>query len=82
MSCSRAVRLAQIIGLDCLDGKAAQGQTLPPARDWCEKEERRRTFWAIFFLDRGASSTTGWPVLINHRRVRSSLPKSEYATNS
>lgn len=69
MTTSRAVRLAQILGLDVLDGDTLQGQALPPARDWCEKEERRRTFWAVFYADRGASSTTGWPILIDHRRV-------------
>lgn len=73
MTTGKAVRIAQILGLDSLDGNRAQGQTLPPARDWCETEERRRTFWAVFFADRGASSTTGWPILIDHKRVSSVL---------
>ena len=70
MSCARAVRLAQMLGLDKVDGKGSLAQPLPPARDWAETEERRRTFWVIFTSDRSSSGTTEWPVLINWRAVR------------
>jgi hypothetical protein len=79
MSCARSVRLAQMLGLDKIDGKAASSQPLPPARDWVETEERRRTFWVVFSSDRSSSGTTEWPVLINWRTVHTRLPASEAA---
>lgn len=69
MSTSRAVRMCQILGLHVMDGHGGVNATMPPPRDWCEKEERRRTFWVSFITDRGASSTGGWPVLIDSSRV-------------
>ncbi|KAI5460322.1 fungal-specific transcription factor domain-containing protein [Mariannaea sp. PMI_226] len=79
MNTSKAVRLAQILGLDHLDGTGGRGPTLPPPKDWCEQEERRRTMWSIFCCDRHTSSTTGWPSLMDVRRINSLLPASEEA---
>lgn len=65
MSVGRMVRLAQMLGLHRLDGdEVSIKNMLPPARDWIELEERRRTFWAAFYGDRWASSGTGWPMVI------------------
>jgi hypothetical protein len=51
------VRLVQMLGLYRLDiGSGEFKQILPPARDWIELEERRRTFWAAYYGDRWASS--------------------------
>lgn len=69
MSTSRAVRLSQILGIHLLDGPGPINQVLPPPRDWSEAEERRRTFWTIFCIDRGTSSTTTWPVLVDVNQV-------------
>lgn len=69
MSTSRAVRLAQILGLHAVDGGWGVNQTLLPPKDWCQREERRRTFWTVFCVDRGTSSTTAWPTLIDVSRV-------------
>jgi hypothetical protein len=80
MSVSRSVRLAQVLGLHCVDGEQQRpGPTIPPPADWVEKEERRRTLWAIFSNDRFASSTAGWPTLMDHRIIRTLLPASEEA---
>ncbi|KAH7122935.1 binuclear zinc transcription factor [Dactylonectria macrodidyma] len=76
---SRCVRLAQILGLHQLDGEGRLGPTLPPPKDWCELEERRRTMWAVFCNDRDTSSTTGWPSLISAGRIQTLLPASEEA---
>lgn len=46
------------------------GNILPPARDFAELEERRRTFWAAYFGDRWASLGTGWPMMIDETEVR------------
>jgi hypothetical protein len=44
-------------------------QCLPPPKDWTEREERRRTFWMAFCVDRYASIGTGWPMTIDERDV-------------
>lgn len=77
-----AVRLAQMIGLHRIDGTGLDvKQCLPPARDWTEREERRRTFWMAFCEDRYASIGTGWPMTIDERDIMTNLPSSEEAFN-
>ncbi|KAH7142050.1 fungal-specific transcription factor domain-containing protein [Dactylonectria macrodidyma] len=74
MSIARAIRLGQILGLHRLDGKNAAGLTLPPATDFTEEEERRKTFWVIFCTDRITSSTGGWPTMMDARSIQTRLP--------
>jgi hypothetical protein len=70
LSTGRAVRLAQMLGMHRLDGLSSDlKQTLSPPRDWIEKEERRRTFWMAFCMDRYATVGTGWPVAIDEEDV-------------
>lgn len=70
MSTGRAVRLSQMMGLHRLDGNGLEvKQCLPPAKDWTEREERRRTFWMAFCVDRYASIGTGWPMTIEEKDV-------------
>jgi hypothetical protein len=77
VSISRSVRIAQILNLYRLDMTDSRWHgplpTIPPPKDWCELEERRRTFWAIFCFDRLGSSVTGWPTLINSQDVNTDL---------
>jgi hypothetical protein len=74
MSAGRAVRLAQMMQLHRLDGVGLDvKQCLPPPKDWTEREERRRTFWMCFCVDRYASIGTGWPMTIDERDVGSNL---------
>ncbi|EAW10646.1 putative C6 transcription factor Prf [Aspergillus clavatus NRRL 1] len=78
LSSGKATRLALMMGLNRLDGLGPEvKQSLPPARDWTEKEERRRTFWMAFCVDRYASAGTGWPVVIDERDILTNLPASE-----
>ncbi|KAF7118203.1 hypothetical protein CNMCM5793_007604 [Aspergillus hiratsukae] len=78
LSSGKATRLALMTGLNRLDGFGSEvKQSLPPARDWTEKEERRRTFWVAFCIDRYASAGTGWPVIIDERDIMTNLPASE-----
>ncbi|KAL2122554.1 hypothetical protein VTJ04DRAFT_3009 [Mycothermus thermophilus] len=80
MSTGSAVRLAQMISLHRLDGAGLDvKQCLPPPRDWTEREERRRTFWMAFTLDRFASIGTGWPMTIDEKDILSNLPASDEA---
>ncbi|KAK8049982.1 hypothetical protein PG994_011712 [Apiospora phragmitis] len=80
MSIARAVRLAEMMGLQRLD--CAPGEMPPailPPRDWLDLEERRRTFWGIFCLDSHCSISTGWPTFIDPNEVTTHLPCSEAA---
>ena len=68
MSLGKGARLAQMMGLLNVEGSGVTAAMAPP-RDWSEKEERRRTMWAMFCTDRLTSSTTGWPLLFESSRV-------------
>lgn len=69
-SVGRAVRLAMMMGLNRVDGVGLDvKQVLPPPRDWTEEEERRRTFWMAYCVDRYASMGTGWPLAVDERDV-------------
>lgn len=69
-SCGHAARLSLMLGLHRLDGMGlGVKECLPAPRDWTEREERRRTFWAAFCQDRYASIGTGWPMMIDERDV-------------
>jgi hypothetical protein len=82
MSCGRATRLSQMMGLHRQDGFGLDvKQCLPPPRDWTEREERRRTFWMAFCNDRYASEGTGWPMTIDELDILSNLPSTEEAFN-
>ncbi|KAL8859483.1 MAG: hypothetical protein Q9178_004161 [Gyalolechia marmorata] len=77
-SVGRAVRLAMMMGLNRLDGAGLEvKKVLPPPRDWTEREERRRTFWMAYCVDRYASMGTGWPTAVDERDIRSNLPANE-----
>ncbi|KAI0592559.1 Binuclear zinc transcription factor [Pyrenophora tritici-repentis] len=80
LSVGRAVRFAQMFQLHRLDGFSLDvKQCLPPPKDWTEREERRRTFWMAFCIDRYASIGTGWPMTIDERDIKTNLPASEEA---
>lgn len=80
LSAGRAVRLAQMMQLHRLDGAGLDvKQCLPPPKDWTEREERRRTFWMAFCVDRYASIGTGWPMTIDESDILTNLPASEIA---
>ncbi|KIX95392.1 uncharacterized protein Z520_08909 [Fonsecaea multimorphosa CBS 102226] len=82
MSIGRAARLAQMMGLHRQDRVGLDvKQTLPPPRDWTDREERRRTFWMAYCQDRYASIGTGWPMVIDERDILTNLPASEEAFN-
>jgi hypothetical protein len=76
LSAGRGVRLAQMMQLHRLDGVGLDvKQCLPPPKDWTEREERRRTFWMAFSVDRYASIGTGWPMTIDERDVIYRIPQ-------
>lgn len=70
LTTSRATRLSQIMGLHRVDGPPVDAmQSMAWPIDWIDKEERRRTFWMAFCMDRYASVGTGWPMIIDERDV-------------
>jgi len=75
MNCGRAGRMAVYFNLLRLDEPHLFcKQTLTEARDWIDLEERRRTFWAAFMLDRIASLGTGWAGTLHEDDVTTFLP--------
>jgi hypothetical protein len=88
-SLGRAIRLAQMMGLDRMDSTGARAngtlqfqQTLPPAQSEDELEQRRKTFWVLFIMDAYASVRSGSAVAIDGSKVTTSLPTSPTATQS
>lgn len=66
LTAGRATRFTQMLGLHRLDGAGTEAkQSLPPASDWFELEERRRTFWMVFSMDRYSAVGTGWPMIFD-----------------
>lgn len=56
--------------LDRLDGTdSTRWKLLPEPADYAEKEERRRTFWLAFGMDRWAGGGYGWAVSIDVKEV-------------
>ncbi|KAL2070962.1 hypothetical protein VTL71DRAFT_13988 [Oculimacula yallundae] len=80
LSIGKAVRLCQMLGLHRLDGRGlGHRQALDAPGDVTEKEERRRTFWMAYAMDRYAAASTGWPLIVDERDVTTYLPCSENA---
>lgn len=80
LSVGRAARMTTMLGLNRVDREALDAKTcLPPPKDWIEQEERRRTFWITYCMDRYASLGTGWPHALDQRDISSRLPATEEA---
>ncbi|KAI6793114.1 hypothetical protein KC332_g17052 [Hortaea werneckii] len=80
MSAGRACRMGLMMGLHRVDGVGLDvKQCLPPPKDFVELEERRRTFWGCFCVDRYSSIGTGWPMVIDEKDIMSVLPANEDA---
>ncbi|KAL8921982.1 MAG: hypothetical protein Q9208_005436 [Pyrenodesmia sp. 3 TL-2023] len=81
MTLGRAIRLAQMMGLDRMDapnpdanGALKFQQTLPPAQSQLDLEERRKAFWVLFIIDAYASLRSGTAVAIDESKVTTALP--------
>lgn len=72
MSCRRGVALSSMIGLHAQDaGESwAKVKILKSAKDSIEAEERRRTFWYLFYADKWASCSSGKSSSIEESEVR------------
>ena len=65
----RACRLAHFLGFDRIDcGRSERLISMAPRpRDAMELEERRKTIWVLFFLDRSLSCLAGFSLAIDDR---------------
>jgi hypothetical protein len=73
MSAGRCFRLVQLMKLHEIDGPGG----LPPL-SWVEIEERRRTFWMAYALDRFINLLNRLPLTLNEQVVRTpSCPSIE-----
>jgi hypothetical protein len=80
LTTGRATRLAQMLGLYHMDGPGLNAkQTIVTPSDVCEREERRRTFWMVYCMDRYSGVGTGWPWIIDERDVSAYRPEWENA---
>lgn len=83
MSAGKASRLCLMLGLNRLDGTGLDvKQFLSPPRDWTDREERRRTFWQTYCIDRYASIGTGWPMTLDEKDVSNVTTKAVGGGNS
>ena len=72
----RAVRMALMMGLHRMDqtdsrenGVRSRRSSKSEDRDWIDTEEKRRTFWSAFTLDRFSNIGTDWPMMIDEKEV-------------
>ncbi|KAL4809805.1 hypothetical protein BDV18DRAFT_166565 [Aspergillus unguis] len=76
ISAGRCFHLVHLVKLDDIDNpKAWKTSTL----SWVEIEERRRTFWAAYALERFANLVNGLPLTLNHYMILTRLPAPEAA---
>lgn len=81
MSAGRAFRLMQLLRLDEIDNvNSAAGWYDPKAQDdWIAKEEKRRTFWMAYCLDRVISIHSSMPLTLSEHVVSGFSRDSKYA---
>ena len=66
MSAGRAFRLIQLMRLHEIDMPSLS----LPQGSWIETEEKRRTFWMAYSMDRFVSIRKGWPLTLSEQVVR------------
>lgn len=78
MSAGRLIRLVQLMRLYELDSpNEIASQLMEP--EWVEVEEKRRTFWMAYTLDRFANIRKGWPITLTEQILtRLPIPEAEF----
>lgn len=70
----KACRFAALLGLDRIDSPRAPSPYVTQPRDSLEKEERRKTMWALFYLDKALSCLCGWALAMNDWQFMVNFP--------
>ncbi|KAF5864095.1 hypothetical protein ETB97_008501 [Aspergillus alliaceus] len=76
ISAGRCFHLVHLVKLDQIDNPNAWQS---PALSWVEIEERRRTFWTAYALDRYGNLVNGLPLTLNDEMILTRLPAPEAA---
>ncbi|KAG0646232.1 transcriptional activator [Hyphodiscus hymeniophilus] len=79
MSAGRCFRLVQLLRLGEIDSPNRDNAKAPTTNDsveWIRLEERRRTFWMAYSLDRFISARHEWPLTLSEQ-IWTRLPASE-----
>jgi hypothetical protein len=80
LSAGRSFRLVQLMRLYEIDSPSnslAEQTKVPSPGDWVEIEEKRRTFWMAYTLDRLVSMHNEWPLTLNEQVISTRLPAPE-----
>jgi hypothetical protein len=77
MSLGRTCRLVQLLGLHKIDSEERLTHGAETTRNNTSDEERRRTFWMSFCLDRLVSMRNNWPLAFNELVICTRLPVPE-----
>ncbi|KAF7172122.1 hypothetical protein CNMCM6106_006389 [Aspergillus hiratsukae] len=77
MSLGRTCRLVQLLGLHKIDSEERLTNSAETTRNDTSTEERRRTFWMAFCLDRLVSMRNNWPLAFNELVICTRLPVPE-----
>ncbi|KAF2151099.1 hypothetical protein K461DRAFT_166727 [Myriangium duriaei CBS 260.36] len=77
LSAGRCFRLVQLLKLHMLDTPSVDA--LQTDLDWVDVEERRRTFWTAYSLDRFMNLMNQLPLMLNEQVISTRLPASESA---
>ncbi|KAH8585982.1 fungal-specific transcription factor domain-containing protein [Bisporella sp. PMI_857] len=82
-SAGRAIRQVQLMRLNEVDAFAALDTATDDDPDpFVEKEEKRRTFWVAFCLDRFGCALDGLPLTLSEQEIVTRLPTAEDAFQS
>ncbi|BCR91309.1 uncharacterized protein ACHE_70152A [Aspergillus chevalieri] len=73
ISAGRSFRLVQFLRLYEIDSPESLGSSA----DWIEMEEKRRTFWMAYCLDRFTSFQNGFPLTLNEQVISTRVPAPE-----
>ncbi|EED22652.1 conserved hypothetical protein [Talaromyces stipitatus ATCC 10500] len=76
ISAGRAFRLVQLMRLFEVDGTDMM-LSMSTTEDWVTLEEKRRTFWMAYLLDRFISVENGLPLTLNEQVILTRLPTSD-----
>ncbi|KAL1642554.1 hypothetical protein SLS58_005322 [Diplodia intermedia] len=77
MSAGKCFRLAVLMKLHCIDGPDGLAAKHSTALSWAEVEERRRTFWMAYTIDRFLSLLDHLPLTFDQHVIMTRLPAPE-----
>jgi len=66
--CFRLLQLMRLYEIDAPDNVARRDNAIEP-ESWIRTEEKRRTFWMAYSLDRFISIRHSWPLTLNEQVV-------------